>query len=526
MKSYAFFGTIGLALALSLALAGCGGIGNSTKDNGNTTGGDSAVHLSSNITSATTLDSSKVYVVDDWFYVEATLTIPAGTVIKFKPDTYIEASGTGSIIAVGSSSSHITFTAYTDDTVGGNTDGASGTGSPGYWVGISATTSGNQFQYVDFKYATTGLQIGSVQAVVANDQFLNSSDYGLNAGDAPASTTISSSRFYGNAKPVLISGTVSFDNTNLFTDSAGTTKNTYQAIFLDDDNIVGTVAWSNTQVPFVVQDWAYIEGSFTVSPGVIVKFMPDTYFETSGTGVINAVGVTANRITFTAYTDDIGGDTNANGTTTAGTSGYWAGIELTTAGNQVRYCDFKYATTGLAIGTKQITIDNDQFLYCSVYGLDAGDAPATTAITNDVFYGNNMPILISGTLSFGNTNLFSNTLATIKNTYQGIFLDDDNIAGTVSWSNAQVPYVVQDWAYVEGSFTVGANVIIKFFPETYFDVTGAMVDTSTDVYTAYSDDAFGGDTNADGAATTPSIGYWGGLDNFIPLGTVHWVSAP
>jgi hypothetical protein len=526
MKKVAF---IALAFVLAFGLGGCSLLGLSSggnNNNNNNNGSTTAIHLSENMTTSTTLDSSKVYVVDSWFYVEATLTIPAGTVIKFKPDTYIIVSGTGSVIAVGSPASRITFTAYTDDSVGGDTDGATSTGTSGYWAGIDAGTSGNQFQYADFKYATTGLNIGSKQIAVGNDQFLYCSAYGLDAGNAPKATTIANNRFYGNDKPVLISGTVSFDNTNTFTNGAATVKNTHQGIYLDNDNIEGTVAWSNVQVPYVVQSWEYVEGTFSISPSVIIKFMPDTYFQANGTGAINAVGGASTRITFTAYADDIGGDTNANGTVTTGTAGYWGGLSATTAGNQLQFVDILYATTGLDIGSGQIAVDNDQFLYCSMYGLNARDAPATTAITNNTFYGNEKPVLISGTVSFDNTNLFANGLATITNTYQGIFLDNDNIEGAVTWSNSRVPYVVQSWEYIGGTFTIGANVIVKFFEGTYLEKNGGTLsDDATDIYTAYTDDRYGGDTNADGTGTGPTAGYWGGLTGgVVPLGSVHCVS--
>jgi hypothetical protein len=483
-----------LICGCALILGSCTGgtLGKGTDDNGSDTtnaGADGYSHLSADIKLDTSLDASKVYVVDSWFSVEAALTIPAGTVIKFKADTYIATSGSGTIKAVGTAEKPIVFTAYSGST-------------PGYWGGVQATTKGNSFSYCKFEYAKTGLDIGDDSPAIDHCSFAYSSLLGLDATEAPAAAKITNCRFYGNEVPVRIGGEVSFDDTNLFKSADDKTANTQNAIFMNGNDIKATVSWSNIQVPYVVENWFSVDSSFSIAAGTVIKFKADTYIATSGSGTITANGSEAKPIVFTAYSGS--------------TPGYWGGVQATTKGNSFSYCKFEYATTGLDIGTDSPTLDHCSFAYSSLLGLDATEAPAAAMITNCRFYGNNKPVRIGGTVSFDATNLFESADGAVKgNTYNGIFMDGSDISATVSWSNTKVPYVVEDWFYISASHSLnlGSGAILKFMAGMYviIETGGTLAYDSTNIFTAYTDDAVIGDTNNDGGATLPVSGYWHGV---------------
>jgi hypothetical protein len=89
---------------------------------------------------AWTAAPGRVYVVkgDVIIAAKATLTIDAGTVIKFDTDSRLEAAG--AIIASGTTTNPVLLTSLRDDAVGGDTngDGAATIPTPGDWSGVDA----------------------------------------------------------------------------------------------------------------------------------------------------------------------------------------------------------------------------------------------------------------------------------------------------------------------------------------------------------------------------------------------------
>ena len=84
----------------------------------------------------------------------STLTISPGVIVKFASGRYINIQGT--LNAVGTDTSSIVFTAFTDDSYGGDTngDGASN-GTPGYWGYLNFSTAesaSSQLEYITVRY--------------------------------------------------------------------------------------------------------------------------------------------------------------------------------------------------------------------------------------------------------------------------------------------------------------------------------------------------------------------------------------
>ncbi|MCE5264828.1 MAG: hypothetical protein LLG97_15020, partial [Deltaproteobacteria bacterium] len=356
------------------------------------------------------------------------------------------------------------------------------------------------------------------------------------------STVISTSSFFDNKVPLGINVNFSMDDTNAFTSGAAAPMpNRYQGIQVAGcGHVKSAVTWSATRVPFIIGDptscnYLAIDGgaSLTLGANVVLKFFPSGVITVDGT-------LTANTDAFTSIKDDAhGGDTNGDGAATAPAAGDWGRINIRANGSSFDRCSFLYGggdnTPVLDIGTTSASItrsvfahNGDQDTITAYPALDAREALTGTVITGNSFFDNKVPLRISANFSMGDSNTFDSgvVLAPMPNRYQGIQVAGcGHVKSAVTWSATRVPFIIGDptscsYVAIDGgaSLTLGPNVVLKFVPSGGITVNaGGNINanataTAPIVFTSVKDDAHGGDTNGDGAASAPTAGDWGGIN--------------
>ena len=465
------------------------------------------------------------------YIIQGSLDVPAGVTLTIDPGAVVKALGSqlsveGTLDAVGTAGSPVTFTSLNDNSAGGTT----GSGSPaaGDWTGLVINPKGSaDIENAAISYAATGIEASTGGSVVVKDDSFASLDYeALYANLATAPTVEGNSVTgmtldeYGSPLDCayfvessaldfgLLTGNTAAGKGNLCFGVAGeAVTSTMQA---------GSLAWAIASTgndgPLDVQAGV----TLTIDPGAVVKALGS---QLSVEGTLDAVGTAGSPVTFTSLNDNSAGGTTGSGSPAAGD---WTGLVINPKGSaDIENAAISYAATGIEASTGgSVVVKDDSFASLDYEALYANLATAPTVEGNSVTgmtldeYGSPLDcayFVESSALDFG--LLTGNTAAGKGNLCFGVAgeaVTSTMQAGSLAWAIASTGN--------DGPLDVPAGVTLTIDPGAVVKALGSQLSVegtldavgtagSPVTFTSLNDNSAGGTTGSG----SPAAGDWTGL---------------
>jgi hypothetical protein len=426
------------------------------------------IEVGGEITTNTTYESGKTYVVNDMIYVTdgKKLEIEPGTTLKFKSGAGITVRGSNSsFVAQGTADKPITFTS------------ASGTPKAGDWSYLDFQQGANNciMAYCTVEYAGSNADWGEINLTgnptvsISNCTIRNSAAFGICLDENSLFTAFTANTVSNTAKnPILVYAK------NVHSISSGNTLSAPEngGIEVHQGNITGAVTWKKLSVPYIIFDNFYVasanNSSLTIEAGTKLKFKPGTsLFVGDGTnrGTLKAIGTADAPIVFTSNS-------------ASPKAGDWNYLDFNgTATNcELKYCTIEYGGADenwgevcLAEGA-QVAID-----YCTIknsasMGIHFADKASAKSLTNNTFstFGKS-PIRINAIKlkDIGVGNVFAAS--------DRIFVEAGNMLETsMTWPALSCPYLFTERIYVGNgaTLTISAGAQLLFNANTSIIVGG------------------------------------------------------
>jgi hypothetical protein len=323
---------------------------------------------------------------------------------------------------------------------------------------------------------------------------------------------------------------------------AGPDRNTfegegpYRAVFLDRIEVPAGQSWTLGPeggavfvrgLPPYGFEGVTVEGDLRLLPGTVVKTLPGNGndFVVRATGRIEALGDPSDPVTFTAYADDsIGGDTNGDGPTVPPLSPNQTTIHLRGSA-EISNAYFLFGGTAVDAADAELAVTDTTF--DGKVLVERYDGSTETLLERNTFEGRfGRPLYledledVSGVALAGlDANFFPGNDAA-----RGVEVHRVHIPADSSWrigaeSRAVLiphsSYDIDAGVYVAGALRIDPGVIVKnrangpilALPGSSVEISGS--DAEPVAFTAFTDDTLGGDTNDDGADSSPSVGSGG-----------------
>ncbi|HEX6699608.1 MAG TPA: DUF6531 domain-containing protein [Gaiellaceae bacterium] len=171
---------------------------------------------------ATTYTGNTTWTLANSPYVlDGDVTVAAGATLTIEPGVVVKLNGqfrtlriNGTLSAVGTQATPITFTSYQDDSAGGDTngDGNATSGAPGQWYNISLYSSTSQVKYATVRYGGYGSAqnyapislYGSGYAVTLDHDTISDNQYSAVSIGGGSSATITNSILTRNKYGVYV----------------------------------------------------------------------------------------------------------------------------------------------------------------------------------------------------------------------------------------------------------------------------------------------------------------------------------
>ena len=439
-----------------------------------------------------------------------TLTIESGVTVKFNSNTRLTAYGTVS-------ATNATFTSNQTTKAKGDWSGLyAGTGSTAGQISLTNCT---------VEYGTNMVvYVGSIN--LTNTTVSNFSGKSLILSYKTSSSAISGSIITSsNSYPISFDGpgTLTLSGTNDFT------GNKYNAAEISFGSLTTTFNLPTLPVPWVFPSFTVAAaGELTIASNNILKFNNYTLLKVDGKLVAQGTAP-SEYIHFTSIKDDNwGGDTNADGSATSGSSQSWYGIEFTngTTASTMSRCKLRYAGYYLNGGvrtTNSSPVISDCEFQSNYFGIYIAGTSAPQ-ISNTIIGSSDMTPIA---MSFDSNPVFTNnTLSFSDNQYDAIGLIGGTLAGNghiikrnfTAINNITYFMLGEITVPVGKTLTIDPGIVIKSVNRSYnFVIEGKLIAKGTVaspiVFTSAKDDNHGnpGDTNKDGTISTPTVNDFGGI---------------
>jgi|GEM_PF-277505 len=377
---------------------------------------------------------------------------------------------------------------------------------------------------VSINYAMVEVNRGSA-SFYDNSILRRSNNVGIKISSA-GNVNLTNSVITENSWPVLYTGPGSL----IFSQTNDLTGNTHDGIHVRFTILSGTFQLDSIDVPY------YFYSSFTVRSGATLEIASGNIIKTGSSfyieGTLVAIAGVGEYIYFTTFEDDnLGGDTNDDGTATTPNSRDWGSIRFQNSSNDatciLKRCKITFGGSGNHGGVvtdyASPTIDSCEFAN-NYFGAEFIGLSNPKFRYNLIGSSDMVPIA----MSFDADPVFeNNTFSFSDNEYDAIGLLGGTLAKNALLKQRDVTGIPNVTFLMLGrltipeiySLTINKGIVIKGYSSYHrIVVKGALHADGRDasnriVITSAKDDNHGNpmDTNKDGTQSEPDPGDWGGI---------------